>query len=54
MTTLWSVGIACVLLVTLSFTACAPPTPKVEPSGPSSIVEPESRSSADSTGSLRR
>lgn len=54
MTTLWSVGIACVLLVTLSFTACVPPTPKVEPSGPSSIVEPESRSSADSTGSLRR
>ncbi len=54
MTTVWSLGIACVLLVPVSFTACAPPTPKVERSGPSSIVEPESHSPADSPGSLRQ
>ncbi|MCS6329369.1 MAG: hypothetical protein H8K06_20135 [Nitrospira sp.] len=54
MTTVWSLGIAWVLLVTLSFTACAPPTPKVERAGPSPTSEPESRPLSDSAGSLGR
>ena len=52
MTTVWGSGIACVLLVTLSFTAGAPPTPKVERAGPSPAPEPESRPLSDSAGSL--
>jgi len=54
MTPVSRLGIACSLLVALSFTACAPPTPKVERAGPSPASELESRPLPDASGSLGR
>lgn len=55
MTTLFNLGIACMLIVAVAFTACAPPTPKVERPGSSSAHEQRSPNSmADFEGSVER
>ena len=55
MTSVGSVLIACTLIVSVTFTACAPPTPKVERPDPSLSPEQKPHKSlTHSEGSFQR